>query len=67
MSNLGGPELMIVAVCVGLLVLWIIGVVKLFQKGYPSLGWVAVVGIIVPVIALVGFAGWFVRDRSVHT
>ncbi|MCJ7779519.1 MAG: hypothetical protein MUQ27_01710 [Acidimicrobiia bacterium] len=67
MSNLGGPELFIVAVSVGLLVLWIMGVVKLFQKGHTSLGWVAVVGIIIPVIALVGFAGWFVQDRSHQT
>jgi hypothetical protein len=51
-------------VLLGFAVLWVMGVVRLFQKGYSGLGWVAIVGIIIPVIALVGFAGWFVQDRD---
>jgi len=63
-GNLGGPELLIIAVVVGLFVLWIMGVMKLFQKGHTTLGWIAVVGIIVPFVGIVGFAGWFVQERS---
>jgi hypothetical protein len=62
--NLGLPEIGIAAIGIGLLVTWVLGVMKLFQKNYTTLGWVAIVGIIVPIIALVGYAGWFVEDRS---
>ena len=62
--NLGLPEIGIAAIGIGLLVTWVLGVMKLFQKNYITLGWVAIVGIIVPIIALVGYAGWFVEDRS---
>jgi hypothetical protein len=62
--NLGLPEIGIAAIGIGLLVTWVLGVRKLFQKNYTTLGWVAIVGIIVPIIALVGYAGWFVEDRS---
>ncbi len=64
MSNLGFPELVIAVIIIGLVVIWIMGVMKLFQKDHRTLGWVAIVGIIIPIIALVGYAGWFVEDRS---
>ncbi len=40
---------------------WVGGVVKLFQKGRRTLGFIAIAGILIPVVALVGFAGWFVQ------
>ncbi len=63
-GNLTSPELMVAALAIGMLVLWVLGVVKLFQKRHTTLAWVAIVGIIVPFVALVGYAGWFVADRS---
>ncbi len=64
LDNLAFPELVIVAVAIGLFVLWLMGVIKLFQKNQTVLGWIAVAGIIVPPIGLVGFSGWFVGPRT---
>ncbi len=62
--NLGLPEIGIAVIGVVLIVAWVMGVMKLFQKNHTTLGWVAIVGIIIPIVALVGYAGWFVDDRS---
>ncbi len=62
--NLALPEILIGAIIVGLLVLWIMGVVKLFQKNQRVLACIAIVGIIVPIVALVGYAGWFVDPKA---
>jgi hypothetical protein len=62
--NLGLPEILVGLIGIGLLMLWIMGVVKLFQKNQQVLGWVAIAGIIVPIIALVGYAGWFVSSKA---
>jgi hypothetical protein len=62
--NLSPPEIGIAAIGIALIVTWVLGVVKLFQKNHATLGWVAIVGIIIPIVALVGYAGWFVEDRS---
>jgi cytochrome bd-type quinol oxidase subunit 1 len=67
MGNIGAPEIVIGIIGFGLLVLWVMGVLKLFQKDHRTLGWVAIVGIIIPILALVGYAGWFVDDRSSAT
>lgn len=67
MGNLGYTELLIVAAAIALLVAWIMGVAKLFTKGHHVLGIVALVGIVFPVVALVGYAGWFVEDRTAAT
>ncbi len=40
---------------------WVVGTVKLFQKGRRTLGFIALAGILVPIVALVGYAGWFVQ------
>ncbi len=48
-------------VLVALFAAWVVGVVKLFQKGRRTLGFVAVAGVLIPIVALVGFAGWFVE------
>jgi cytochrome bd-type quinol oxidase subunit 1 len=62
--NLALPEILIGAIIVGLLVSWIMGVVKLFHKNQRVLAWIAIVGIIVPIVALVGYAGWFVDPKA---
>lgn len=62
--NLAGPEVLVGLVSIGLLVLWIMGVAKLFRKGHRTLGWVAIVGLLVPIIALVGYAGWFIQPKA---
>jgi len=64
MSSFGMPEILKIAVSVGVLVLWIVGVIKLSRKGYPKLARVAIIGIIVMPVASVGYVGWFVHDRS---
>jgi multisubunit Na+/H+ antiporter MnhB subunit len=61
--NLGLPELLVGAIAIGLLVLWVLGVTKLFQKNHPTLAWVAIVGVILPPLGLVGYSGWFVQER----
>jgi hypothetical protein len=38
--------------------------VKLFHKNQRVLAWIAIVGIIVPIVALVGYAGWFVDPKA---
>ena len=60
----GATELVWIGIGLALVVLWLIGVVKLFTKGHPTLGIVAIVGLLFPLVALVGYAGWFVEDRS---
>ena len=40
---------------------WIVGIVKLFQKGRTTLGYLAMAGILIPIIAPVGFAGWWIK------
>ena len=55
--NLGLPEIGIAAISIGLLVTWVIGVLQLFQKNHRILAWIAIVGIIFPIIALVGLCG----------
>jgi len=66
MSSFGMPEILNIAVFVGVLVLWSMVVINLSRKGYPKLARVAIIGIIVMPIAIVGFAGWFVHDRSIR-
>lgn len=61
--NLALPEILVGLIAIGLLVLWIMGVVKLFQKNHQVLGWIVIVGIIFPIIALVGYAGWFISPK----
>ncbi len=63
-GNLALPELVLAAVAIGLLVLWVIGVTKLFQKNHTTLAWIAIVGVIIRFVALVGYAGWFIQERS---
>jgi len=71
LRNVGGPEIVILVIGLGLvaglvalLVLWVMGIVKLFQKNQTTLAWIALAGIVIPLVGLVGFAGWFVEDRS---
>ena len=69
-ENIGASELIIVVFVLllpVLIVLWLIGVIKLFQKNQTTLGWIAVAGIIVPFIGFVAYAGYFVEDRSGQT
>jgi hypothetical protein len=63
--NLGVTELAIIVVTIALFALWLAGVVKLFQKNHMALGIIALVGILIPPLGLVGYSGWFVGDRSV--
>ena len=65
-GNLALPELLIIGTVIGLIVLWVIGVIKLFQKNQTMLAWIAIAGIIIPFVGLVGYSGWFVQQRS-HT
>jgi hypothetical protein len=65
-GNLALPELLIIGTVIGLIALWAIGVIKLFQKNQTILAWIAIVGIIIPIVGLVGYSGWFVQERS-HT
>ncbi len=63
-GNLALPEPVVAAIAIGLLVLWVIGVAKLFQKNHTTLAWIAIVGVIIPFVALVGYMGWFIQERS---
>lgn len=63
MKNLTSVEILLALFGISVFVLWILGVLRLFRKGYPGWAWVAIVGIIFPVVALVGFAGWFMDER----
>ena len=46
-----------------ILALWIVGVVKLFQKRRRVLAWISLAGIIIPFILPIGFVGWFIRPN----
>jgi hypothetical protein len=46
-----------------ILAIWIVGVVKLFQKRRRVLAWISLAGIIIPFILPVGFIGWFIRPN----
>ena len=48
-------------VLVALFAAWVVGVVKLFQKGWRTLGYISLAGIVIPIVAPVGYAGWFVK------
>ena len=48
-------------VLVALFAAWVAGVVKLFRKGRRTLAIIALAGIVIPIVALVGYAGWFVE------
>jgi len=47
-------------VLIALIAAWGAGVVMLFRKGWRVLGIIALAGAFVPLVLLVGFAGWFV-------
>lgn len=50
-----------------MLAVWIVGVVRLFQKRRLILGLLALGGIIVPFILPVGLVGWVIPpNRNVH-
>lgn len=57
-------ELAIIVIALGLLTLWVMGVVKLLHKNQTVLGWIAIAGIIDPLVSLIGFAGWFVDEKQ---
>jgi hypothetical protein len=42
---------------------WIVGVVRLFQKRRHILGWIALAGLVIPFLAPIGFAGFFVKPN----
>ena len=52
---------LILAVLLGI---WLIGVIKLFQKQRRILAWIALSGLIIPFVAPIGFLGWFLRPNS---
>jgi hypothetical protein len=62
--NVGLAELLLIGIAALFLVLWVMGVAKLFAKGRDLMGAVAIVGLLLPPVALIGYAGWFVEDRS---
>ena len=52
-------------VLIALFAAWVVGVLKLFQKGWRTLGFIALAGIfILPIIGVVGYAGWFVEPAD---
>ncbi len=46
---------------VELFVAWVAGVVKLFEKGWRMLAFISLAGIVIPIVIVVGYAGWFVK------
>lgn len=48
-------------VLVALVAAWAAGIVKLFRKGRRTLGFIALAGILIPILVVVGYAGWFVK------
>ncbi len=48
-------------VLVALLAAWVAGVVQLFQKGRRILGFISLAGIVIPIVMIVGYVGWFVK------
>ncbi len=48
-------------VLVVLFAAWVAGVVQLFQKGRRTLGFISLAGIVIPIVMVVGYAGWFVK------
>jgi hypothetical protein len=46
-----------------ILAVWIVGIVKLFQKRRRILGWIALAGLIIPFLAPIGFFGWFIKPN----
>ena len=49
------------AVVVALFVAWVVGVVKLFEKGWRTLAFISLAGFVIPIVIVVGYAGWFVK------
>ncbi len=63
MQYVGGPEILLF-VFLPLMILWVIGVVRLFRNGHQTLGIVALIGMVVPLLGLVGYAGWFLGPKD---
>jgi hypothetical protein len=62
--NLSAIEEVLAIALLGLVVIWVWGVVKLFQKNHRTLGWVALAGLILPPLMLVGYARWFASTKK---
>jgi hypothetical protein len=46
-----------------ILAVWIVGIVRLFQKHRRILAWIALAGLIIPFLAPIGFLGWFIKPN----
>jgi hypothetical protein len=46
-----------------ILAAWIVCIVRLFEKRHRILGWIALAGVIIPLLAPIGFLGWFIKPN----
>lgn len=54
-------QVVLFALLIALFVAWVMGIAKLFKKGRRTLGYIALAGILIPLIGLVGYAGWWIK------